>query len=100
MSCLDPVYDRYLARIEAYEGLLEAAYALQLSLLESKMRKYSLDTKEAEQRSELQKLTEVRESITFYESELDRLSRKVRGCGVIGVNLRRKFGSKHTTGCC
>lgn len=90
MSCLFNSRDRYLARIEQYELLLADAYELQASLMQSKMRKYSLDTKEAEQRSELQRISEVSKAISFYESEIDRLCRKLSGCGLPSMTLRRK----------
>jgi hypothetical protein len=81
---------RLLARITALENSLDAAYTTLAEVMASQEESYRFDSKEAMQQLKNVDLDKLQKTIDNLEVTLEHLYQKLRGVGVVRMNLRRK----------
>lgn len=90
MAYLSPAQRTYLeAQITLKQAQLDKANATYEAMLENPLEDWRLDSNEGSQRSKRYKLTEYKDQIDSLQAEIDQLWRKLRGGGLVSMNLRR-----------
>lgn len=93
MSCLSSAEIAAIrAQIVIKQAQLDAANATYLSLLGQEVEEYRFDSNEGSQRTMRRKLEAFEKQISWLQSQIDNLNRKLNSTGLVSVNLRRKFG--------
>lgn len=84
---------RIEAQIATKEQQLETANTTLSSLLSVDHESYKFDSNEGAQQVKRLKMLDLKEIIDSLESEIENLNRKLRGGGIVNINVRRKASS-------
>ncbi len=77
------------ARLAKKEAQLEKLYVAYDDASDN-VKEYRFDSGEGSQRTEYRDLKDISAEITRLEKEIDFLTRKLSGLGIVNMNLRRK----------
>ena len=81
-----------IARRTEYEEMLEVVKATYLSELAVPTEEYRFNSGEGSQQARRRKLNDLKEQIEWLEGEIDLINRRLKGSGIVTLNVRRKAG--------
>jgi len=81
-----------IAKKADLESSLEAAYETLDKLIAGTADKYRFDSGEGSQSVTKRSMDDQLKVIDWLESRIDAIDRRLRGLGVVRMNVRRKFG--------
>jgi len=87
-----------IERRTEYETMLETVKATYTAELENPVEEYRFDSGEGSQRAKRRKLSELKEQIEWLEGEIDLINRRLKGSGIVTLNVRRKGGNRFGRG--
>jgi len=87
-------------RRTTYQSMLTKLQATYEAELEKPIEEYRFSSGEGAQQARRRKLSELREEMQWLESEIDLINRRLKGSGLVNLNMRRKAGYSDRSGGC